>query len=116
VVSLAPETASYPYVTALSENVPWLHTSFHIPDRKVPSDPAKFIELARDIARALQEGERVLIHRGAGIGRTGVLAVAVGMACGPPLIEATRRVQLKGSGPENEEQKAFLRTVSRELP
>ena len=116
VVSLAPETDSNPYVTALSEDVPWHHTSFHIPDYKVPNDSAKFIELARDIARALQAGERVLIHCGAGIGRTGVLAVAVGMACGLPLLQATRRVQSKGSGPENEEQKAFLRTVSQDLP
>ena len=79
-----------------------------VKDYGVPQDREAFLEKARSVADGLRGGERVLVHCGAGVGRTGVFATCVLMALGLPRGEAERRVREAGSGPETEEQRMFL--------
>ena len=56
----------------------------------------------------LSAGRRVLIHCGAGIGRTGTLAVCVLVALGQTRAEAEAVVRAAGSQPETPEQHALV--------
>src|SRR5262249_25151562 len=82
IVCLAPSEevhANSPsYAGALdAKAVPCRVESFPIPDYGVPNDREAFWSLAMKIAGQLKAGGRVLIHCGAGIGRTGTLAKCV---------------------------------------
>lgn len=96
------------YLPALERGVPWIHVGHPVGDYGVPGDRAAFWALAQDIARALRVGENVLIHCGAGVGRTGTLAVAALLALGQTLSDADKAVKVAGSGPETGEQKELL--------
>ncbi|WP_110721406.1 protein-tyrosine phosphatase family protein [Thiolinea disciformis] len=82
---------------------------FPIPDRGLPSTP-KALELAKQLWQRIDEGEHVVIHCRAGIGRTGIIAGAVLVASGikPPqalqLISEARGVKV----PDTDEQEAWL--------
>jgi hypothetical protein len=110
VVSLAPleeirtESPDY-HETILAETLPCRWQSFEIPDYGVPADRTAFWQLARDVARSLAAGERILIHCGVGVGRTATLAVATLLALGLPLADAVRIVHAAGSGCETNAQK-----------
>jgi protein-tyrosine phosphatase len=112
VVCLAPpdEIAkkSPKYAEALTHGVPWHHDPFPIPDYGVPAEPHAFWSRASDIAALLQEGERVLVHCAAGIGRTGTFAVAVSMKIGLSFDDSMKAVKAAGSGPETAEQRSLL--------
>lgn len=86
-----------------------------MPDFSVPKDRAAFLDLVGSIASGLQAGERVLIHCGAGIGRTGTLAVCVLMALGMSHSEAYRAVRGAGSHPETPEQEELVDWVAIQL-
>ncbi|MDR5710413.1 MAG: tyrosine-protein phosphatase [Armatimonadota bacterium] len=70
---------------------------------------------AKDVAALLREGERVVVHCGAGIGRTGMVATAVLMALGLSLDDAEARIKEAGSEAETDEQKKLLRDISSAL-
>ncbi len=91
-----------------SQTLPCAWEALPIPDFGVPSDREEFGALVERLAKALRAGERVLIHCGAGIGRTGTLAVCVLLALGLPLPEAAEAVGAAGAGPETPGQRRWV--------
>gem|GEM_PF-605175 len=83
---------------------------FPIKDYSVPATDQlePFWLLAAAVAHRIDEGFRVFVHCGAGIGRTGMFAVAVLMVTGKSLSEAMEVISAVKSGPETGEQKALL--------
>lgn len=119
VVALLPfqeiEQKSPQYARKLRENafpVPVRH--FPIPDFGVPEDTAAFLELAGDLAQRLRNGEKILIHCAAGIGRTGTAAIAILMSLGFHYHDARKRVEQAGSYPEDS-QEVFLIELAKRL-
>lgn len=117
VVCLAPleeiRRKSPDYASAISEsNLPWVHESFEIPDYDAPKDQEAFLRLAQETAACLRSGESVLIHCGAGVGRTGMLAVCVLLVLGVGEGEARTRVGAAGSGSERPSQDEVIRWVA----
>ncbi|MDA3948601.1 MAG: dual specificity protein phosphatase family protein [Spirochaeta sp.] len=78
---------------------------FHAPE---PFIAGRFWNTARDIAERIENGDRVFIHCGAGIGRTGAFAVAVLMQQGYSYEDAYREINAVGSHPEVPAQREFL--------
>ena len=93
-----------------AQNLQWSLRSFPIPDYGLPAkeDQRDFPALVRDVVGALKDGRTVLIHCGAGIGRTGMVATCVLVALGQGLDEALSTVRHAGSHPENEDQVSFV--------
>lgn len=114
IVNLAPDDEvrkkSPEYRKALAAaTVPCEVWPLAVPDFAAPTDDAAFGQLVRQVASALRDGKAVMVHCGAGIGRTGTVAVAVLMALGSPAAQARRSVKTAGSGPEVQGQDEALR-------
>jgi protein-tyrosine phosphatase len=77
-----------------------------VPDFGIPENEKAYREVIVDVATALGSGANVVIHCGAGIGRTGMAAVCVLAAMGVSIRDATIAVRAAGSGPETAEQAA----------
>ena len=93
------------YARALDERkTPWVHESFPVEDFEAPTDREAFWTLAQKTARKLAEGEIILVHCAAGIGRTGTFSVCVLMALGLTITVARAAVRKVGSAPENSAQ------------
>lgn len=74
----------------------------------LPEDPAAFRRDVAAIVTALREGEGVMLHCAAGMGRTGTAAACVLKALGLDADEALRRVRSAGSNPQNAEQSGLV--------
>lgn len=97
------------YLAAITSGaVPCQRWLFGVPDYGVPSDESAFLDLASQVADSLKKGQNVLIHCGAGIGRTGMFAALVLMRLRVPIEESLKRVKVAGSGPETSAQRALL--------
>ena len=83
-----------------------------ISDFGVPQDREKFLALAKNVADWLRQGEKIMIHCGAGIGRTGTLAVSVLLMLGSTLKEASQKVRESGSQPETDGQRALVKWIA----
>jgi protein-tyrosine phosphatase len=119
VVCLAPleeiRIKSPEYFKAIQEkDIQFDLLMFPISDYGIPDHPNRFLKLAKDIGNNLQEGENILIHCGAGIGRTGTLAVLTLIGIGLTAEESQVRVAIAGSFPETNIQKKFVKWVSSE--
>ena len=101
------------YARALKEEkTPWVHESFPVEDLEAPADRDAFWALARTTARRLAEGETILVHCAAGIGRTGTFAVCVLLALGMTAAVASAAVRRVGSGPQNAAQEEVVHWAS----
>lgn len=96
------------YAKALANVVPWNHVWFPIPDYDIPESVESFSVTTKYVGDALMAGENILIHCGAGIGRTGMFAIGVVFGLGFSAEYSTELVKAAGSGPETDAQRKFL--------
>ena len=105
----------YPdYVRWLDANAGGRALWFPIPDLHAP--PAdRAVAMVGDIVARLTEGEQLLMHCGAGIGRAGTTAVAVLMALGSAMDDALHTVAVHRpmAGPEVGSQAALIEELAR---
>jgi protein-tyrosine phosphatase len=82
----------------------------HVPMRNfgLPEDPPAFRRDIAAMADSLRQGDTVLLHCAAGIGRTGTAAACLLKALGLPDPEALQRVRDAGSNPQNAEQSGLV--------
>lgn len=122
VVCLAPldevQRKAPEYADALARgSLAWKCHEFPISDFCVPPDSTRseLLRLIRSVAERVRAGKRVLIHCGAGIGRTGTVALGVLFALGLSSEDAERRVREAGSYPETDEQRALVEWLTSEI-
>jgi len=84
----------------------WLHVP--VPNFGVPPDAAAFRRDVNQVAQALRQGDAVMLHCAAGIGRAGSTAACVLKALGLSTDEALQRVRAAGSNPQNAQQSGFV--------
>lgn len=113
IISLTPieeiERNSPDYFRALTiGTLPCRYECFPVTDFGVPKDWESFEVFVREIARQVLAGESILIHCGAGIGRTGTFACCLLIALGIPPEQVSRIVSEAGSGCETAEQKKLV--------
>lgn len=74
----------------------------------LPEEPGSFRRQVEKIAQALRQGDAVMLHCAAGIGRTGSTAACVLKALGVDTEEALQRVRDAGSNPQNAQQSGLV--------
>lgn len=111
IVSKSPD-----YLAAIqADEIPARLWRFPIPDYGIPEnldDLNQTLDLIKD---RLDDGESVLIHCAAGVGRTGTVSTLLLIRMGMPLAQAIDSISLAGSTPENHEQRLFLQKQFRDL-
>ena len=88
--------------------------SFPIEDRGIPKSSDEAIVFVQELANSLQAGKTVLIQCRLGIGRSGLIAVAVLIRIGQNIKDARAAVSsVRGlTVPETEEQLAWVQTYT----
>lgn len=113
VVCLTPRSEmaqlSPAYHAAVAQgSVPFAWLNLPMRNFGLPEDRADFERGVREIARALQRGDSVMLHCAAGMGRTGSTAACVLKALGLDAQEALQRVRDAGSNPQNAQQSGLV--------
>jgi protein-tyrosine phosphatase len=91
--------------------------SLPVPDLGAPTHTGEFVEAVHRLKALLHGGSRIAVHCRQSVGRSGLLAASLAMACGIPLQTALDTIS-KARGvtvPETEAQKDWLRHVQRRL-
>jgi Swiss Army Knife protein, DSP-PTPase phosphatase domain len=96
------------YAAALRSVLPYAFHHFPIEDYSAPDDDEAFAAFVTSTADRVRGGERVLVHCGAGVGRTGMFASCLLLALGCAPDEARATVAAAGSGPERPEQHGLV--------
>jgi protein-tyrosine phosphatase len=104
---LAELSPSY-HAAVVQGTMPFRWLNLAMPNFGVPDDPAAFRHDVHEIAAALRQGESILLHCAAGLGRTGSTAACVLKALGLDTGEAVRRVRDAGSNPQNAQQSGLV--------
>jgi protein-tyrosine phosphatase len=84
----------------------WVHLP--VPNFGVPPDANAFRAAIERIAQRIRNGDAVLMHCAAGMGRTGSAAACVLKALGMSTKDALDGVRVAGSNPQNAEQSGFV--------
>ncbi|MBN8504060.1 MAG: tyrosine-protein phosphatase [Burkholderiales bacterium] len=101
---LSPE-----YLHAIEEELlPCRLQELAMADFGLSADAQAFADGVRELAQALRDGESVLLHCAAGIGRTGTVAACTLKALGLPTYDALARVAEAGSRPESALQSGWV--------
>jgi protein-tyrosine phosphatase len=104
------------YAEALTNSqVPFEGLPCEISDFGVPDDRDAYWAVVREVAKRLQGGEAVLVHCGAGIGRTGTFAASVLVALGEAVQSAENAVSLAGSGSDTDDQRELVAWCASQL-
>lgn len=74
----------------------------------LPEDGPGFQRDVQALAQALRQGDAVLLHCAAGLGRTGTAAACLLKALGVEAQDALQRVRKAGSNPQNAEQSGLV--------
>lgn len=97
------------YHAAVSQGtLPFRWLNLPMPNFGLPDDRPAFRRNVQQIAFALKQGDVVMMHCAAGIGRTGSSAACVLKALGLSSDEALRRVREAGSNPQNAQQSGLV--------
>ncbi len=113
IVCLTPEEEverkSPDYARAVKRGrLPFRRESFPIEDFGTTHDLEGFSSLVLRVAGELRSGKGVLVHCGAGIGRTGTFATCLLLALGMKREEAERAVREAGANPEAPAQEELI--------
>jgi len=110
------ESKSPAYATAIKGGaISCARKCFVIPDCGVPEHRDKFAEFVRATAELLRSGETILVHCGAGIGRTGTFAICLLLALGVKRTEAKKAICDAGSKPDTGEQRNLIEWFDKKL-
>jgi protein-tyrosine phosphatase len=120
IVSLVPlaeiERKSSTYAGALKAGeLPCEVTFFPIPDCDIPLNSQAYIKVVHQAAGGLRQNENILVHCGAGMGRTGIFAISVLVALGIEVEHSVELIRAAGSFPESPEQWDFIHQIAGQL-
>ena len=113
VVSLTPraelaELAPEYHAAVVRGRLPFRWMQLPMRNFGLPEDGPAFRRDIGDIADGIRNGDAVLLHCAAGMGRTGTAAACVLKALGLDAPEALQRVREAGSNPQNAEQSGLV--------
>jgi protein-tyrosine phosphatase len=90
------------------------HGFVEVVDYEPPGDVETFMDAIAEVDARVGRGETVLVHCGAGCGRTGMFAACLLVLHGASPVDAIRSYRrLRGCGPETPEQVAFVAWYAR---
>jgi protein-tyrosine phosphatase len=91
--------------------------SFPVPDRGTPGSREEFLDLARELMCALDEGKSIAVHCRQGVGRSALLAASLLVAAGEEAESAFRKIsEARGCAvPDTDEQKEWVKSFVSEL-
>ncbi len=93
----------------------WEQEAFPVADFGIPSDRGAFLAFVTGVARRLEDGDNVLLHCGAGVGRTGTAAMCVLLVLGLSRPQARTHVSRAGAGPETASQEELVTWVEKRV-